>query len=69
MRHDLASMKQRLHALEKKSAEEGIVLTEAQVQALISSRFFSLTNCWAGSASYGFRNFENYHLRVRVLCG
>jgi transposase InsO family protein len=34
MRNDLASMKQRLHALEKKSAEEGTVLTEAQVQAL-----------------------------------
>ena len=34
LRHGLASMKQRLTALEKKSAEEGIVLTEAQVQAL-----------------------------------
>jgi transposase InsO family protein len=34
MRHDLASMKQRLRALEKLSAEQGIVLTEAQVQAL-----------------------------------
>ena len=34
MRHGLASMKQRLRALEKKSAEEGLVLTEAQVQAL-----------------------------------
>ena len=34
MRHGLESMKQRLTALEKKSAEEGIVLTEAQVQAL-----------------------------------
>ncbi len=34
MRHGLESMKRRLAALEKKSAEEGIVLTEAQVQAL-----------------------------------
>jgi len=34
LRHNLASMKQRLSALEKKSVEEGIVLTEAQVQAL-----------------------------------
>lgn len=32
--HDLASMKQRLSALERKSAEGGLVLTEAQVQAL-----------------------------------
>ena len=35
MRHDLASMKHRLRALEKLSAaDQGIVLTEAQVQAL-----------------------------------
>jgi transposase InsO family protein len=34
LRHDLANKKQRLIALEKKMAEEGIVLTEAQVAAL-----------------------------------
>ena len=34
LRHGLASMKQRLTVLEKKAAEEGIILTEAQVQAL-----------------------------------
>lgn len=34
LRHDLARKKQRLSALEKKSAEEGILLTEAQVAAL-----------------------------------
>ena len=38
IRHSLASMKQRLAALEKKSAEKGIVLTEAQVQALERKR-------------------------------
>lgn len=34
LRHSLAPMKQRLAALEKISAEQGLVLTEAQVQAL-----------------------------------
>ena len=34
LRHNLSSMKQRLTALEKMSADQGIVLTEAQVQAL-----------------------------------
>ena len=34
MRHDLANFKQRLIALEAKVANDGIVLTEAQVQAL-----------------------------------
>lgn len=38
MRHDLASMKQRLRALEKLSAEQGLVLAEAQVQALERKR-------------------------------
>ena len=39
LRHNLASMKQRLTALEKKSADEGIVLTEAQVQALERKKY------------------------------
>ena len=34
LRHGLETFKQRLAVLEKRSAEEGIVLTEAQVQAL-----------------------------------
>ena len=38
LRHGLSSMKQRLRALEKKSAEEGLVLTEVQIQALESKR-------------------------------
>ena len=38
LRHSLASMKQRLKVLEEKSAAEGLILTEAQVQALERKR-------------------------------
>ena len=34
IRHDLESFKKRLAALEKKSAEEGLLLTESQIAAL-----------------------------------
>jgi transposase InsO family protein len=34
LRHDLASFKQRLNALEKKAAEENLIFTEAQLAAL-----------------------------------
>jgi transposase InsO family protein len=34
LRHNLASFKERLNALEKKSAEENFILTEAQIAAL-----------------------------------
>ena len=34
LRHDLAHLKAQLKALEAKVAEEGIILTEAQIQAL-----------------------------------
>ena len=38
MRHDLRTFKHRLAALEKKVAEEGLLLTESQVQALERKR-------------------------------
>lgn len=38
LRHELQTFKQRLAALEKKSAEEGLVLTESQIAALERKR-------------------------------
>ena len=64
LRHDLQTFKQRLKALEAKVAQEGIILTEEQLQALEKGRRVKEAHGEIESEHPGYFGFTGY-----LLCG
>jgi transposase len=63
LRHDLASFKRRLSALEKQVAEHGLVLTEAQVAALEKKQDDDLAHGEIETAHPGYLGSQDTLLR------
>ena len=59
MRHELASFKDRLNALEEKMAQEKMILTEAQVQALEKKKNDDLVSGEIETAHPGYLGFQD----------